>query len=474
MTKAAGPRRPAIRVDVIELGTLSRRHWIGCEIEKNLDFNPNRLESYCLGPWEPVVFDAFLVAAAVQFCDHAKKRPATGWGRDITLRLPVHDPERWNARPVSESLHDALAFLTGDHWKVSFGARRSKVEPPRQGHFHMPDQPRVIIPFSDGLDSRLVAGLMECPGDSRLVRVQLGSKRSERPKPKTQPPQFASMPDRPPFASVPFTVRPVNARFNETSARSRGFKFALLSGLAAYLSQADTIIMPESGQGALGTTLVPVGQAYEDYRNHPVFTAKMEKFLLALFGHRVQFTFPRIWHTKGETLAEYIATCGDHSDWQDTRSCWQSQRQVSVNGQRRQCGICAACMLRRLSVHAGGATENQETYVWEDLTAVRFEEGAAAAFGNKQPRGALYEYAIAGTLHLDHLANLRDSPSGTVTLDRTAFQLSRVLREDPSEIKDKLNRLLQRHEDEWRDFVHSLGSRSFVTAWATWAQRHVN
>ena len=464
MTKTVGPRRPAIRVDVVELGTHSRPHWIRCEIEKNLDFNPNRLESYCLAPWEPVVFDAFLVAAAVQFCDHTKKRPATGWGRDITLHLPVHNPERWNARPVSESLHDALAFLTGDHWNVSFGARRSKVEPPLQGHFHMPDQPRVIMPYSDGLDSRLVAGLVECPGDSGLVRVRLGSKAWKRSRVGTKPL---------PFASVPFTVRPV-ARFNETSARSRGFKFALLSGLAAYLSQADTIILPESGQGALGTTLVPVGQAYEDYRNHPVFTAKMETFLMALFGHRVQFTFPRIWHTKGETLAEYIATCSDNSGWENTRSCWQSQRQVSVNGRQRQCGICAACMLRRLSVHAGGATESKETYVWEDLTATQFKDGAAPAFGNTQPRGALYEYGIAGTLHLDHLAHLRHSRSGTMTLDRTAFQLSRVLREDQLEIKDKLNRLLQRHEDEWEKFIHSLGSRSFVAAWATWAQRHVN
>ena len=40
--------------------------------------------------------------------------------------------------------------------------------------------------------------------------------------------------------------------------------------------------MPESGQGALGPALAPVGQAYADYRNHPLFTGRMEKFLFAL------------------------------------------------------------------------------------------------------------------------------------------------------------------------------------------------
>ncbi len=38
----------------------------------------------------------------------------------------------------------------------------------------------------------------------------------------------------------------------------------------------------------------------------------------------------------------------------------QSARQVSVNGHKRQCGICAACMLRRQSVHASDLSEVKE------------------------------------------------------------------------------------------------------------------
>ena len=152
--------------------------------------------------------------------------------------------------------------------------------------------------------------------------------------------------------------------------------------------------------------LVPVGQAYEDYRNHPLFTALMETFLFALLNHPIRFSFPRLWNTKAETLGEFLVHESNDQQWKLTRSCWQSSRQVSVSGMKRQCGICAACLLRRMSVHAVKKEEPIETYVWEDLTVSCFENGATPGFEIKKSRGAMYEYAIAAVLHLDHLANL--------------------------------------------------------------------
>ena len=90
----------------------------------------------------------------------------------------------------------------------------------------------------------------------------------------------------------------------ETTARSRGFRFALLSGIAAFLCKSHRVVLPESGQGALGPSLAPVGQAYADVRNHPLFTAKMETLVWALFDHEVHYEYPRLWQTKGQTLAE--------------------------------------------------------------------------------------------------------------------------------------------------------------------------
>ena len=455
---------PSLQVDVVEAGGRARTNKIKCEIWKNVKFETKGLEAYCSSTWTSLVFDAFVVAGAVQFCDHIKKRPATGWGREIELRIPVHDPLHWNSQAVSTTLHNTLSFLTGDRWSITFIKRKKDEPSPCQEAFKMPDGSRVIMPVSDGLDSGAVAGLMKLEHGNRLMLVRLGSKQQKRPRNGKQ---------HVPFAAVPYDVKFSEIRSVETSGRSRGFKFALLTGIAAYLSQAEQIIVPESGQGALGPALVPVGQAYEDYRNHPLFMRHMEAFLLALFDHKVRYTFPRLWHTKGQTLAEYINSCPDSSDWIDTRSCWRGNQHASVSGLRRQCGICAACILRRMSVHSAGESEPIETYIWENLSAPRFEDGAAAEFKYKLAKGANYEYAIAGALHLDHMAELRHSHAGGPSLDRAAFQLNRALDLPQAKIRNNLDRLLKQHEQEWTDFISSLAPNSFLAQWAPTVNRHV-
>jgi hypothetical protein len=456
-TKEAIVPAPSIGVDVVEPGVRTQRGWLRCEIDQNIDFSTARLESYCFAEWDPIVYDALLVAAAIEFGDRTKRRPALKWERNIELRVPVHDPDRWNNGQVVDALHDALNFLTGDQWRITFCKRCRPLNPPRQGQFNLPQGLSAVIPFSDGLDSRIVGGLMARELGDKLIRVRLGSKTCDA---------HAHSRQRHPFTSVPYRVRAGAQEFAESSARSRGFKFALISGLAAYLAKAGEIIVPESGQGALGPALVTVGQAYEDYRSHPLFTDRMERFLAALLGHQVRFKFPRLWYTKGETLAKFVNECEEASSWPDTWSCWQQTRQVSVDKKKRQCGICAACMLRRMSVHAARLVEPKRAYVWEDLGAPTLNDGAAPSFAKNKITGKLRQYAIAGSLHLDHLAGLRESSANLRGLSLNAFQLGRSMGLPEADVAAKLDRLLTQHGNEWRSFVHSLGQNSFVADWA--------
>lgn len=448
----------SIRIAVLEKGQRAARGWEACWIGEHLTFTTARLESYCLAAWKPLAFDALLLAAAVEYCDRIQKRPALGWGRNIELTLPVHDPRHWKGKAVSESLHDALNFLTGDHWHIQFVERKKVEVAPSQGHFDLPRGAVSIIPFSDGMDSRAVAGIEGKRLGDRLIRVRLGAKIVDQPQQRGV---------KQPFTSVPYRVR-IGKRNEESSARSRGFKFAVVSGVAAYLVNAEEIIVPESGQGALGPALVPVGHGYEDFRNHPLFTDRMASFLTALFDRRLHFRFPRLWFTKGQTIAEY-ASIFDVAECLDARSCWQQSRHVSDGSHRRQCGICAACMLRRLSVHAAGLKEAQETYLWEDLSTPHFEGGAAKGFERITP--ALREYAIAGVLHLDHLAALRTSPVHTPGLKRHAHQLAKSQGLTAGDAELRLDALLASHSQEWQAFLQSLGSTSFVTNWTSSYER---
>jgi len=444
-------------IHVVEPGVRTAQGAWRCQIGTNVEFSTASLESYFFARWEPVACDALLVAAAVEFADRALRRPAYTWQREFALRIPVHDTNRWNDRRVSETLRDALGFLTGDRWHFEFYGRRKAMSSPQQSTLDLPTDVEAVIPFSNGLDSHAVAGLLAREMGSKLVRVRLGSKLRD-----TEPISRR----RQAFTSVPYHVNSGERAFVESTARSRGFKFALISGLAAYLAGAGTIIVPESGQGALGPTLVPVGQSYEDYRSHPLFTGRMEEFLEALLGYRVRYSFPQLWYTKAETLRRFVNECDGDSSWSATWSCWQQNRHVSVEHKKRQCGICAACMLRRLSVHAAGLWEPKEAYVWEDLGASTFPAGAAASFGKEKITRALHEYAIAGTLHLDHLAGLLDSAANARMIDLNIFQLSGALSIQESDVRAKLHRLLRQHGTEWRSFVISLGQSSFVAEWA--------
>lgn len=344
------------------------------------------------------------------------RRTAYAWERRLELRVPVHDVSRWTSRPVIAALHDVLGFLTGDRWHITFGALRRAAEKPQQGTLSLPSGVVAVIPYSNGLDSCAVSGLMANELGASLVRIRLGTGLSDSEEHDH---------GRHPFTAVPYKVRGDDAAFVESSARSRGFKFALISGLAAYLANAGRVIVPESGQGSLGSSLVPVGQAYEDCRSHPLFTARMEAFLAALLGHHVRFEFPRLWHTKGETLGAFAKLSGDRR-WASTWSCWRQNRHVSVDGKRRQCGVCAA---------------------WQITRASR-------------------EYAIAGALHLDHVASLAGSAADSGALDLAAYQLARPLGLSREDARQKLERFLEQHRAEWEDFMRSLGPNSFVADWA--------
>ncbi len=349
---------------------------------------------------------------------------------------------------VRDALRDAASFLTGDDWNFEFVDRKGETPSPSQTCLQFNISTDAVMAYSDGMDSRAVAGLTAQSRELNFVRVRVGSVRRGSPQAG----------ERVPFASVPYNV----SASGEGSGRSRGFKFALISGIAAYLAQASKIILPESGQGIFGPALVTSSaQAYPDYRSHPLFTKRMERFLTALLKRPVRFVFPRIWSTKGETLKAYTALPGG-DDWRETRSCWQSARHCSLNGHLMQCGVCAACMLRRMSIHAAGLTDDQDAYVCRDLGAQTFEGSIQP--GSRISQHSLREYAIAGTQHLDHMADLA-LPLDRSALRRHAALLGPALSMAVADAEAALVSVIERHASEWNDFLEDKGARSFLRQW---------
>jgi 7-cyano-7-deazaguanine synthase in queuosine biosynthesis len=444
-------RMPEIGVDVVERGRRPRKGRATFDLHRDAKFSSAGLEAYAFARSEPVISDALLVAAAVEYGDRIIRRPALGWARRISLRIPVVEQRRWEAPQVASTLCDALEFLTGDYWNIEFVRRLPSVPLVHQGRLPLLPQTRAVLPYSDGIDSRAVAAIVGASLQDRLVRVRVGSKRWDLPLGTFR---------REPFACVPYQVSCKKAH-REATVRSRGFRFSMIGGLAAYLTRAEQILVPESSQGAIGSALVGVGHAYPDYRNHPLFAQRMARFLNALLGTNLQFSFPRIWYTKGETLREFVSLVGGNH-WESTRSCWQSRWWSSVARKQRQCGVCAACMLRRVSIHAAGLSERSDAYVCTDMTAETLDKAVDPTFTRRTH--AFREYAIAGALHMDHLARLAQADAKPL-VRRHAILIAPALNLSPDEIEVRLSTVLQKHSAEWTNFLDSLGPRSFLDQW---------
>jgi Queuosine biosynthesis protein QueC len=417
---------------------------IGSEIKCDKDI----FDSYCHEGWGNIHHDLLIVCAAVEFADRRWARGNAYWARHFHVTVPVIELTTWQDAAVRQSLSDTLRHLTGDEWRFSFehhkGAATSKL---RQGPLFPNQQKAFAIAYSEGLDSLSASGLYNENNTAVSVRV---SKFKQRLRTHERP-----------FDRLPFDVKvKPNA---ENSARSRGFKFAAVTAIAAQLSSVSRIIVPESGQGALGPVLLPLLNIYPDYRNHPTFFRQMERFIKALLGVDLTYEQPRLWHTKGQTIAAFLARPGIKPEQViETRSCWQQRFNVRVAGEVRQCGVCAACLLRRMSLHAAGVEEPPEKYAIANLQAARLSDALPKESRFRATR-TLYDYGYMGARHLQQLADLASVPDAA--LKPHAFQISDALGSSLGDVTTKLRDMLVQHSEEWAAFEKHAGDKSFLHLW---------
>ena len=69
---------PSKRINIVLENGQERANWINCKVGADIQFNTAGLESYYFANWEPIIFDAFLLIAAIDFCDRTVKRPSHG------------------------------------------------------------------------------------------------------------------------------------------------------------------------------------------------------------------------------------------------------------------------------------------------------------------------------------------------------------------------------------------------------------
>lgn len=413
---------------------------------RDVSSDTGRLETYAFRDRQPIVLDLMNVIAAVEFCDRSCKRSVMVWPRLIHLTIPVYEYSVWSKNEVRESLVDMIEFLTGDSWDFEFVQSKEPPLPVPQSPLSLSPEIRFIVPFSDGIDSMAVAALFEADYPNAIQRVRVGSIGGEPPKRKGTPS---------PFTRVPYKLRIPNHSHAESTGRSRGVKFAAISGLAAYLGEVDSILVPESGTGIFGSALTTYMHAYPDFRNSPLFFARVSRFLECMLGRTINFVYPRLWSTKAETIRDALQRC-PALEIEKSRSCWMKQNMASCGRKHLQCGLCAACLFRRMSFYHVGIAEPIGSYLFDDLEVSEPTQGLP-----ETSRGlrALTNYAWAGASLMSDFGRIARSDE---TLEIHAALLAPVLRCDAAVISSNLQSLIHRHASEWSCFVGSLGESSYL------------
>jgi len=284
------------------------------------------------------------------------------WTREITLKLPLHNPAPWVA--VKAKLEKALRFLSGDLWTLEFAEGGFAPPEPflkkdRYNLLNLRELDCVSL-FSGGLDSAV--GVIDLLGEDKKPLLISHSYKGDKSKQEAISNHLKGR-----FANLSVNADPHNyTKASDISMRTRSINFLALAAVGAYaveeISQQDSIdlFVPENGFISLNAPLTPrrIG-SLSTRTTHPHFIQLIQE-IFDTVGINVNIVNPYQFQTKGEM----VLNCKDQPLLQtivdSTVSCshWKRENQ--------QCGCCVPCLIRRSSLKKGSMRE-AEVYKYQNL-----------------------------------------------------------------------------------------------------------
>lgn len=298
------------------------------------------------------VMDFLSIALAVTAADTFVQRESSedGWTRQLSLRLPLHEPSRWIA--LKKELESALHFLSGDIWDFEFCTGGFAPPEPYSQHsrFHLIKLKEIdcVSLFSGGLDSAIGAIDLMTLGRAPLL-VSHAYKGD-----KSRQDQIAErLNDR--YSRFEINADPHHYQgVTDITMRTRSLNFLAFAAVGACAVQEVSqqkkvdLYVPENGFISLNAPLTPrrIG-TLSTRTTHPYFIASIQQLFDAV-GIPCQIINPYQFKTKGQMahqclnkqlLTEIVECTVSCSHWKRTN---------------QQCGVCVPCIIRRASLHAGG------------------------------------------------------------------------------------------------------------------------
>lgn len=323
-------------------------------------------------PLSSRMMDLLRLASTIYMVDRMVKRnrrQSGKWARHLKCSLAVRDMDFWTSASVSELVKDSAEFVSGDQWEFDIVPDATEFE--YQWQRPLPGQfvgaPRVCL-YSGGLDS--AAGLVRrlSEGTCRQIipvtirhRTDLGSIVSE---------QIASI-----AQAFDAEIRPVTVPFEmktpkkvvgneETSQRARAFLFISVGGVVASAAGSSVLEMYESGIGAINAPLLAGMEGSQATRSaHPTFLKMMSGLLAEVSGRSIDVQLPFQPLTKSEVVRSLSQKSLRDVAHASASCVAYPLRQASA----KSCGLCPACIFRRVALHEAGIEEPSSVYHFDLL-----------------------------------------------------------------------------------------------------------
>lgn len=288
------------------------------------------------------------------------------WTRDLEVEFPVSDVDKWEG--AAKNFTEAINFLTGDVWSISFRKRKETVfqaPPPKRRRKIKPrlSTTEAVCSFSGGVDSLVGAVNLLTSGDYQGIHL-IGHYDAPGAK-KAQQLLFervkAEYPDKAELLQLRVSHNPAKA--NESTLRSRSLVFIAI-GLYAARAAGENIplFMPENGFIALNIPLTPSrGGSCSTRTMHPYFLNKISQVLKDL-SIKNEIINPLELKTKGECVSECLNKNLLGSIIEQTVSCSHGTRKqnwIRKTAEVKNCGYCVPCLIRRASLHTSDLDKPQ-------------------------------------------------------------------------------------------------------------------
>ena len=313
-------------------------------------------------------WDFLTLALAVNAADHAVERSASadGWTRIIELEVVLYEPEPFEE--LAEDIQQALRFLTGDFWQISF--LEGGYPPPLPKHRVVHDADCISL-LSGGLDSLIGALDLTSVGRLPIFVSHIAKGDSDT---QVLYAQTLGGGDRHLQWNQNIWLKP--QREGEGSTRGRSIVFFAFAALAADSHANGTgnatvdVFVPENGLISLNVPLNAgrVG-SLSTKTTHPVFMRRLQAIWSQL-GIPAILHLPYVAMTKGEMMSQ----CLDRPRLAALAGRSTSCGRYAVYG-LKHCGRCVPCLVRRSAFLCSDTVDTTATYHFADLKAAQPDKG---------------------------------------------------------------------------------------------------